>query len=131
MPAPSSTPHGGDRIAQALQAHGVRSIFTLCGGHISPILTAARQRGIRIVDVRDEVTAVFADTPFRPLETTPRPSIHGVQSAHQIIEQTIAEFHAISARLGALAAEVTAQAILNAIGMATGLPGLPAAGELG
>jgi L-aminopeptidase/D-esterase-like protein len=33
--------------------------------------------------------------------------------------------------LGALAAEVTAQAILNAISMATGLPGLPAAGELG
>ena len=52
--------HGGDRVAQALQAHGVRSIFTLCGGHISPILSAARQRGIRIVDVRDEATAVFA-----------------------------------------------------------------------
>ena len=52
--------HGGDRVAQALQAHGVRSIFMLCGGHISPILSAARQRGIRIVDVRDEATAVFA-----------------------------------------------------------------------
>jgi acetolactate synthase-1/2/3 large subunit len=52
--------HGGDRVAQALQAHGVRSVFTLCGGHISPILSAARQRGIRIVDVRDEATAVFA-----------------------------------------------------------------------
>ncbi len=52
--------HGGDRVALSLQAHGVRSIFTLCGGHISPILTAARERGIRIVDVRDESTAVFA-----------------------------------------------------------------------
>ena len=52
--------HGGDRVAQALQAHGVRCIFTLCGGHISPILTASRARGIRIVDVRDEATAVFA-----------------------------------------------------------------------
>lgn len=30
--------------------------------------------------------------------------IHGVQSAQQIIEETVAEFHAISARLGALAA---------------------------
>jgi acetolactate synthase-1/2/3 large subunit len=60
MPTPTSRLHGGDRIAQALQAHGVRSIFTLCGGHISPILTAAKQRGIRIVDVRDEATAVFA-----------------------------------------------------------------------
>jgi acetolactate synthase-1/2/3 large subunit len=52
--------HGGDRVAAALQAHGVRCIFTLCGGHISPILTAAKARGIRIVDVRDEATAVFA-----------------------------------------------------------------------
>jgi len=52
--------HGGDRVAVSLQAHGVRQIFTLCGGHISPILSAARARGIRIVDVRDEATAVFA-----------------------------------------------------------------------
>ncbi|MBL8326646.1 MAG: thiamine pyrophosphate-binding protein [Rubrivivax sp.] len=53
-------PHGGDRVAQALAAHGVPRIFTLCGGHISPILAAAKARGIRIVDVRDEATAVFA-----------------------------------------------------------------------
>ena len=52
--------HGGDRIAQALQAQGVPCIYTLCGGHISPILSAARARGIRIIDVRDEATAVFA-----------------------------------------------------------------------
>lgn len=52
--------HGGDRVAQALQAHGVPCVYTLCGGHISPILSAARARGIRIVDVRDEATAVFA-----------------------------------------------------------------------
>jgi acetolactate synthase-1/2/3 large subunit len=52
--------HGGDRIAEALQAQGVAAVFTLCGGHISPILSAAKARGIRIVDVRDEVTAVFA-----------------------------------------------------------------------
>ena len=52
--------HGGDRIAEALQAQGVPVLFTLCGGHISPILSAAKARGIRIVDVRDEATAVFA-----------------------------------------------------------------------
>jgi thiamine pyrophosphate-dependent acetolactate synthase large subunit-like protein len=56
----ASFAHGGDRVAQALQAQGVRTLFTLCGGHISPILSAAKARGIRIVDVRDEVTAVFA-----------------------------------------------------------------------
>ena len=52
--------HGGDRIAEVLHAHGVPCVYTLCGGHISPILSAARARGIRIVDVRDEATAVFA-----------------------------------------------------------------------
>ncbi len=52
--------HGGDRIAAVLRAHGVSSIFTLCGGHISPILTGAKARGIRVVDVRGEATAVFA-----------------------------------------------------------------------
>ncbi len=52
--------HGGDRVALSLLAHGVRHVFTLCGGHISPILAACRARGIRIVDVRDEATAVFA-----------------------------------------------------------------------
>jgi acetolactate synthase-like protein len=43
-----------------LVAQGVRSLFTLCGGHISPILVGAKQRGIRIVDVRHEADAVFA-----------------------------------------------------------------------
>ncbi|OJX04559.1 MAG: acetolactate synthase [Burkholderiales bacterium 70-64] len=52
--------HGGERIAEVLRTHGVPCIYTLCGGHISPILSAAKARGIRIVDVRDEATAVFA-----------------------------------------------------------------------
>ena len=54
------TVHGGDRVAAVLAAQGVRFVFTLCGGHISPILTASKARGMRIVDVRDEATAVFA-----------------------------------------------------------------------
>ncbi|MEO8702869.1 MAG: thiamine pyrophosphate-binding protein, partial [Kofleriaceae bacterium] len=53
-------PHGGDLIADVLVRHGVTHLFTLCGGHISPILTGAHARGIRVVDVRDEVNAVFA-----------------------------------------------------------------------
>lgn len=52
--------HGGDHVAAALQAQGVQFLFTLCGGHIAPILTAAKARGIRVVDVRDEATALFA-----------------------------------------------------------------------
>ena len=52
--------HGGDILADVLQRHGVRFLFTLCGGHISPILVGAKARGIRVIDVRHEVTAVFA-----------------------------------------------------------------------
>ncbi len=58
--------NGGDRIAAVLAEQGVRFLFTLCGGHISPILVGAKRRGIRIVDVRHEVDAVFAaDAVFR------------------------------------------------------------------
>jgi len=52
--------HGGELVAQVLKAHGVKFLFTLVGGHISPILVAAKATGIRVVDVRHEVTAVFA-----------------------------------------------------------------------
>ncbi|MDB4957307.1 MAG: thiamine pyrophosphate protein binding domain protein [Myxococcales bacterium] len=52
--------HGGDIIAEVLARHGVSHLFTLCGGHISPILTGCDARGIRVVDVRDEGNAVFA-----------------------------------------------------------------------
>ncbi len=52
--------HGGDHIGEVLRAHGVGFVFTLCGGHISPILVGAKSRGIRVVDVRHEVDAVFA-----------------------------------------------------------------------
>ncbi|MFO0582701.1 MAG: thiamine pyrophosphate-binding protein [Anaeromyxobacter sp.] len=56
-----STPdNGGVRVAEALHAAGVRHLFTLCGGHISPILVEAKRRGLRVVDVRDEGNAVFA-----------------------------------------------------------------------
>src|SRR5574341_767520 len=52
--------NGGERVAEVAAAHGVRFLFTLCGGHISPILVGAKQRGIRVVDVRHEASAVFA-----------------------------------------------------------------------
>jgi len=51
---------GGDLVADALARHGVRFLFTLCGGHISPILVSAKARGLRVVDTRHEATAVFA-----------------------------------------------------------------------
>src|SRR5512133_1881106 len=52
--------NGGDLLADVLVRHGVRFVFTLCGGHIAPILVSAKARGIRVVDTRHEATAVFA-----------------------------------------------------------------------
>ena len=52
--------NGGARVAEVLKAHGVPFVFTLVGGHISPVLVEARKRGIRVIDVRHEVNAVFA-----------------------------------------------------------------------
>ena len=63
--------NGGDLIAQVLERHGVRFLFTLCGGHISPILVGAKAVGIRVVDVRHEATAVFAADAVARLSGTP------------------------------------------------------------
>uniref|UniRef100_A0A7N8YCL8 2-hydroxyacyl-CoA lyase 2 n=1 Tax=Mastacembelus armatus TaxID=205130 RepID=A0A7N8YCL8_9TELE len=52
--------HGGESVAEVLRAHGVKYVFTLVGGHISPVLVACEKVGIRIVDTRHEATAVFA-----------------------------------------------------------------------
>jgi len=52
--------HGGDLVAEVLKTHAVDFIFCLSGGHISPILVSSEKQGIRIVDVRHEVNAVFA-----------------------------------------------------------------------
>ncbi|MCR9013795.1 thiamine pyrophosphate-binding protein [Aquiflexum gelatinilyticum] len=52
--------NGGEIIAQVLLNHGVKFLFTLCGGHISPIFVGAEKSGIRVIDTRHEATAVFA-----------------------------------------------------------------------
>jgi thiamine pyrophosphate-dependent acetolactate synthase large subunit-like protein len=52
--------HGGQLFAHAIKAHGVEHVFTLTGGHIAPILIGCKQVGIRVIDVRDEATTVFA-----------------------------------------------------------------------
>jgi acetolactate synthase-1/2/3 large subunit len=51
---------GGAIIGRILASRGVKQLFTLCGGHISPILVGAEANDIKVVDVRDEVSAVFA-----------------------------------------------------------------------
>lgn len=52
--------NGGEIIAKILVKHDVKYLFTLCGGHISPIFVAAEKSGIRVIDTRHEATAVFA-----------------------------------------------------------------------
>ena len=63
--------NSGDIIGQVLREQGVRFLFTLCGGHISSILSGAKKEGIRIIDVRDEVNAVFAADAVGRLTDTP------------------------------------------------------------
>ena len=63
--------HGGDVIASILARRGITSIFTLCGGHISPILVGAQDAGIKVVDCRDEKNAVFAADAFARLTGLP------------------------------------------------------------
>ncbi|MBS1542360.1 MAG: thiamine pyrophosphate-binding protein [Bacteroidetes bacterium] len=51
---------GGTLVAQVLKQQEVHTLFTLCGGHISPILVACKKAGIRVIDTRHEASAVFA-----------------------------------------------------------------------
>ena len=51
---------GGELVAEFLQRQNISQLFTLCGGHISPILVASKARGIRVLDTRHEADAVFA-----------------------------------------------------------------------
>ena len=59
-PELSGERHGGQLVGAVLARQGVRFLFTLCGGHISPILIGAEEHGLRVIDVRHEATAVFA-----------------------------------------------------------------------
>ncbi len=68
--------NGGDRVAEVLDAQGVRFLFTLCGGHIAPILVGCKRRGIRVIDTRHEATAVFAADAVARL--TGRPGVAAV-----------------------------------------------------
>ncbi len=51
--------HAGKALARTLRDHGVEVIFTLCGGHVLPILDGCIDAGIKIVDARHEQAAVM------------------------------------------------------------------------
>lgn len=68
--------NGGAVIAAALRRAGVGHLFTLCGGHISPILVECKRLGLRVVDMRGEAAAVFAADAMARL--TGRPGVAAV-----------------------------------------------------
>ncbi len=64
--SPSSV---AELVADLLVARGIDRIFGLQGGHIQPIWDQLAQRGVRIVDVRDEGAAVHMAHAHSALQT--------------------------------------------------------------
>ncbi|WP_241566821.1 thiamine pyrophosphate-binding protein [Hahella sp. KA22] len=63
--------HGGDLVAEVLLEQGVGALFTLCDGHISPILSGCRKAGMQVIDARHEASAVFAADAYARLTGIP------------------------------------------------------------
>src|SRR5262249_21301966 len=65
--------HGGELAVAVAQAHGVRAMFTLSGGHVFPLYDGAVKADppLPLVDVRHEQTAVFAAEGPAKLARTP------------------------------------------------------------
>ena len=55
----SETITGGELVAQALIARKVDTIFSLCGGHITPIYQYLEGSEVKIFDTRHEQSALF------------------------------------------------------------------------
>jgi len=62
---------GGQLVAQALHAQGVDVIFTLSGGHITPIYQFLENAPIRLFDTRHEQAAVFMAEAWGKMTRTP------------------------------------------------------------
>jgi thiamine pyrophosphate-dependent acetolactate synthase large subunit-like protein len=52
--------NGGEIVADVPARHGVRTPFTMFGGHIAPVLVRCQRRGMRVIEPHHEATAVFA-----------------------------------------------------------------------
>jgi acetolactate synthase I/II/III large subunit len=65
--------HGGAHAVAAAREHGVRTMFTLSGGHVFPLYDGAVKASppMPIIDVRHEQTAVFAAEATARLTRTP------------------------------------------------------------
>ena len=63
--------HAGEQAVAAMLSFGTDVMFTLNGGHIWPLYDAARNQGMRVVDVRHEQTATFAAEAYAKLTRRP------------------------------------------------------------
>ena len=63
--------HAGQQAIAAMMAFGTDVMFTLNGGHIWPLYEAARDQGMRVVDMRHEQTATFAAEGWAKLTRRP------------------------------------------------------------
>ena len=60
--SPETSGHAGELAVAVARAHGVETLFTLCGAHVFPMYDGAVRADppMRILDVRHEQTAAFA-----------------------------------------------------------------------
>lgn len=52
--------NGGELLARALRAAGIRDVFALHGGHLDSFWVACRNNGLRLIDTRHEASAGHA-----------------------------------------------------------------------
>jgi len=67
---------GSHILAEALRREGVRDVFTIAGDHVLPILDAMNETKYRIVDVRQEATAVHMADAWARITGGPGVSIY-------------------------------------------------------
>lgn len=85
---------GGHIVARALAEAGVDVVFTLVSGHMTPIIDACVDRGIRLVDVRHEEAA--AHMAHAHARATGRPGVAIVSAGPGVTNTATAVAHAWS-----------------------------------
>ncbi|KAL3107406.1 hypothetical protein niasHT_019147 [Heterodera trifolii] len=88
--------HGGELVVEVLKAHGVRELFTLCGGHISPILVACITNTVTVLK-----SAQMAESPVLLLGGA-SPSLLKGRGALQTLVHSLCKFSAESSVSGTL-----------------------------
>ena len=60
----NTSKHAGFMIAELFKAHGVKFVFCLSGGHISPILVGCKSMDIKVIDVGMKSTRYLPQMPL-------------------------------------------------------------------